>query len=647
MTLTRYDFELERLPTTYQAALKSDIRAIKSAISGASQSSIVACGSGGSFTVAALLCGLHEQYTGRISRPSTPLEIICNPNLAMASPVFLISAEGKNPDIIEALHRARRHSSRPLHVITNHSTSPLVDSISQLTDVTAHVFDLPEKDGYLATNSLLFNAALVARAYEELDAATICIPTEIADLRLDGNTIQQWLDKAASFIAQAASRGNIIILFSPLLRSIAADLESKLSESALLYCQLADLRSFAHGRHLWLAQRPSQCAILALVDPPLRGLWDRMSELLPTDIPTFTMAFAGNAPRDLLAGLIAQMRLVSSIAAQLHQDPGGPDVPQFGRDLHYLKVADLVPPPTEPSEHGEEAKYKVLGAHWPNITHRAPMRRAREAFENSLSAQVLRAIVFDYDGVLCSSRRNNGEISQPILHQLTQLIEANILIGVASGRGGSVQENLRRNLPEAFWPRVQLGLYNAGWISSLADALSINGEVSEYLSHVTRIVHRLKSLGVPIETVRTTHPYQVSVRFHQGIHGEDNWFVIADALREAGLDLSRLVHSKHSVDILAPGVNKSHLVAHMVKHFKIDPYQVVTIGDQGAWPGNDSSLLEHRFSLSVDAPSRRLDRGWKIAPAYKRDVDATLWYLQQVQLLGDGRFVLKFGENPE
>jgi hypothetical protein len=85
----------------------------------------------------------------------------------------------------------------------------------------------------------------------------------------------------------------------------------------------------------------------------------------------------------------------------------------------------------------------------------------------------------------------------------------------------------------------------------------------------------------------------------------------------------------------------------MVKHFKIDPYQVLTVGDQGAWPGNDSSLLEHRYSLSVDAPSRRLDRGWKLAPAHKRDVDATLWYLQRIQLQSVGTFVLKLSDTRE
>lgn len=644
MTQSRYHSELEKLPATYDLALNANVQALKSAISGASQSTIVACGSGGSFTVASLLCGLHEQYTGRISRPSTPLEIICNPNLAMASPVFLISAEGKNPDIIEALHRARRHSSRPLHVITNHKSSPLIDSVSQLTDVAVHVFELSEKDGYLATNSLLMDAVLIARVYEELDNASMRIPPHIAGLQLDGTSIDAWLETASGFAAQAASRGNLIVLFSPLLRSVAADLESKLSESALLYCQLADIRSFAHGRHLWLARRAAECSVLALVDPPLRKLWDSMSALLPANVPTMTMAFAGHAPGDLLAGLIAQMRFVSSIAVQLAQDPGSPDVPEFGRDLHYVTVADLVPLPTEPTDHGEEAKYKVLGAHWPNINRRGPMQRARESFATALLNQTFRAIVFDYDGVLCSSQRTDATISEAIRQQLVRLIEGDVLIGVASGRGGSVRENIQQALPVSLWPKVQLGLYNSGWISNAADTLKAEQQNSEFLSHVTRIVNRLRSLGVPIETIRPTHPYQVSVRFHEGIHGQDNWFVIADALREAGLDLSRLVHSKHSVDILAPGVNKTHLVAHIVKQFRIDPYQVLTVGDQGAWPGNDSSLLEHRFSLSVDAPSRRLDRGWKLAPAYKRDVDATLWYLERIHLSTAGAFTLKLSE---
>ena len=80
------------------------------------------------------------------------------------------------------------------------------------------------------------------------------------------------------------------------------------------------------------------------------------------------------------------------------------------------------------------------------------------------------------------------------------------------------------------------------------------------------------------------------------------------------------------------------LIAHIIQQDKIDPYQVLTMGDQGAWPGNDAALLEHRYSLSVDIPSRRLDRGWKLAPAEKRDLDATLWYLERMKEDDEGVF---------
>jgi hypothetical protein len=124
------------------------------------------------------------------------------------------------------------------------------------------------------------------------------------------------------------------------------------------------------------------------------------------------------------------------------------------------------------------------------------------------------------------------------------------------------------------------------------------------------------------------------------------WFVIADAMRQAGLNPSSMVRSKHSVDILAAGMGKSKLIAHIIQAYKIDPYDILTMGDQGAWPGNDSALLEHRFSLSVDVPSRRLDRGWKLAPAHRRDVDATLWYLDRITGAGDGRFRVTFTPDP-
>jgi hypothetical protein len=49
----------------------------------------------------------------------------------------------------------------------------------------------------------------------------------------------------------------------------------------------------------------------------------------------------------------------------------------------------------------------------------------------------------------------------------------------------------------------------------------------------------------------------------------------------------------------------------------------------------------------VDLPSRRLDRGWKLAPRHRRDVDATLWYLERIRLDKDGTFSFALAGDPQ
>jgi HAD superfamily hydrolase (TIGR01484 family) len=504
--------------------------------------------------------------------------------------------------------------------------------------VRTHVFELSRKDGYLATNSLLLDAMLVARAYGELDGEKNQLPTSIDLLEIDGRSAALWVDGAAEFVKSAVSCGAVVVVFSPQLKAIAADLESKLAEAALLHCQFADLRSFAHGRHLWLAERPGDIAVLAITEPSLHGLWLEMKKLFPSNTATHEMALSGASPRDLIAGLTAQMYFVGAVAKRLGRDPGRPKVPQFGRDLYYVDLPKVIPGPEESEADIDGAKYDVLGARWPSSRTRLDMVRARKSYADAMTKRRFRAIVFDYDGTLVGSQRNHSPPSERILYHIRRLVEGGVVVGVASGRGGSVQEALAQSLSDSELEKIQLGLYNGGWIGDARTPPQDKKVTSEFLSHVTRIVRKLEPLGVPIEGIRTTHPYQVSIRFRDGLPTDQMWFVVADSLRQAGLDIGTMVRSKHSVDVLAQGVTKSRLIAHVIEKFKVDPYDVVTVGDQGAWPGNDSTLLEHRYSLSVDMPSRRIDRGWKFAPSHKRDVDATTWYLDRIEIATGGSF---------
>jgi HAD superfamily hydrolase (TIGR01484 family) len=644
--MTPYEDELSKLASTVDLAGGTNILGLKSAIEGASEASLIAVGSGGSFTVASLLCSLHEAYTGRVSRAVTPLELICNPTLASTSPIFIISAEGKNPDILEALQRARQHSSRTVHVVTNRSQSPLMDRVCELNDVTPHVFSLVEKDGYLATNSLVFDASLIARAYGELDRQGLQIHFRVDDLEFDGLPLHKWVESSASFVKEVASRRSLIIVFSPHLRPIAEDLESKFSEAALLFCQLADFRSFAHGRHLWLTERPEDSALLVLTEPAVSQLWNDMRPQLPKDVPSFRLPLPGADPKDLIAGLIAGMHLVSAVANASKRNIARPIVSDFGRKLYYADLAALIPPPPEDGLRGEHSKYEVLGAHWPSPRSSGKIRRALQATEEQFSSQRFRAIVFDYDGTLCSS--NNLDLPPPpqIVSQLERLTEAGIVVGIASGRGGSISDHLQTALDAKLWPLVRLGLYNGGWIGKIGEVPEKADNLSEFLIHAKRLVANLQSHGVPISLIRPTAPHQLSIRFRSGVSTENMWFVIVDAFKQAGLDVGTIVRSKHSIDVLSRDVSKSHLVASIVREESIDPYQVVTMGDLGAWPGNDASLLQHQFSLSVDLPSRRIDRGWKLAPRHRRDVDATLWYLDRLIIENDGCFYFDLARDP-
>jgi len=457
--------------------------------------------------------------------------------------------------------------------------------------------------------------------------------------------VDEWIKGASSFSAEAYRKGALTVVYSPLLKSVAADLESKLAESSLAHCQSVDLRSYAHGRHLWLSERPGDCAILALTEPMTSELWEAMKEKFPTEIPTLEMRLSGATPVDLVTGLIAEMRLVASLAKCASKDVGTPNVPSFGRELYYLQLEEVIPKVAEYQTDSVQSKLDVLGARWPSRVKQRLLSRADHDYRREMDSRSFRAVVFDYDGTLSNSRREQTSPPVEVMARIRNLLETGVIVGVASGRGGSVQEIFSSCLSEPELSRVTLGLYNGGWLAPASESPDPPQETSEFLSHVTRLVVQLREMGVPVQSFRTTHPYQVSIRFREGLRTEDMWFVVGDALRTAGLEPTTIVRSKHSVDVLEPGITKARIVSHIVSQHGVRPYEVLAIGDQGAWPGNDAALLEHRYSVSVDYPSRRMDRGWKFAPPHKCQVDATLWYLDRIQLYGHGIFSTLFSDN--
>ena len=645
--MKKYDEELARLSITYKKTLELNLENFKESITAVSQQSILGIGSGGSFSTAVLLCSLHENHTGRVSRALTPLEIISNPTLALNCPAFFISSEGKNTDILTAFSTANNFSPRALNVICNVERSELMEMSRNVDYIQKHCFPIDQKDGYLATNSLLLNSIVIARAYAELDGTIAPFPSELGNLNLANGSIQKWIDDNEVFFQKASLRQAILVVYSPLLKAVAVDLESKFAESAMLHCQITDMRSYAHGRHLWNVKRNDDVSVIFLSEIATDELLNKTLNHLPNDVLYCSLKLAGCNGEDLVAGLVCGMEIISKISNYFDFDPGRPEVPNSIRALHYLDYevrSNLAS--RENSITGIVTKKDVLGIHWPREKNCDTLELEAQNAKKDLFDNIYRAIIFDYDGTLCHSSKRNCPPDELISGKITNLLKKGIKVGIATGRGNSVCNDLKEVIPKECWKNIWVGIYNGGKCFRLDEDEPENTKTNEFLNHVKRIANNLKKAGAPIETVRANHPIQVSIRFKKGVDSYHMWFVMADALKRHGLDSKRIVRSKHSVDVLGNDVSKSFLVSHLCKSEKIDPYRVLVIGDQGDWPGNDSTLLEHRYSLSVDRPSRNLDRGWNFAPRSKIDVEATLWYLEQINTFNCS-FKINLPNNPQ
>jgi hypothetical protein len=203
------------------------------------------------------------------------------------------------------------------------------------------------------------------------------------------------------------------------------------------------------------------------------------------------------------------------------------------------------------------------------------------------------------------------------------LLQGGLSIGIATGRGKSVAKALREGLPQDLWPRVVVGYYNCGLIVNLSDdPPDWTREPHPSLRQVFDQLSADPSLSRRVElelrnTQVTVKPKAISVKC------EDLVAVCAAYASRTNDGLS-VVRSTHSIDILLGHVNKTLLLQHIANAVDGD---ILTVGDQGRWPGNDFALLDTSLALSVDVTSPSWSTCWNVAPRGLRGPAATAHYL--------------------
>ena len=262
------------------------------------------------------------------------------------------------------------------------------------------------------------------------------------------------------------------------------------------------------------------------------------------------------------------------------------------------------------------------------------MRRLDDQIQN-LNNQDFRALVLDYDGTLLCPPAE--EPARDVLERLELLLRNGVVLGIATGRDARVATRLRRFFHPALQEKIWLGCANGTEVCRLMEPFESCEEVCAELLPVKAALESDPILRHAARISCTRK--QLTISSKRLFSRDALWRIANMHVRRSGAEGIRTVTSTYSVDILAPGASKLNLFDAIYKQ-GIHREQILCVGDQGRWPGNDFELLEHEFALSVDEPSECWSCGWNLAPAGYRGPRATLFYLEATVPTVPGNFRL-------
>jgi hypothetical protein len=640
-----YD-ELDWLSATYAWALSAPLEGMPRDLRGAARLPLMAVGSGGSYTSAQFAAATHRHYCSVAATAMTPLEAVATPQSLRQAAVLLLTAGGRNADVLGAYERLAEREPKRFLVLCARTGSPLARIVSKHPTVNFTEFEPPSgKDGFLATNSLLATVVVLTRAYAAAFNAPSPFPDTVDDLL--PSTVGGAFVHLDHLCEPLWRRQTLVVLYGPDCRAAAIDLESKFSEAALGTVQLADFRNFAHGRHHWLAKRGGETGVLAIVSERDRSLADSLLPLLPKEIPNVILSAVGTGLAASLSALIQVFMIVGSAGKARGIDPGDPGVPSFGRKIFHLRAFPPAQNVLETLPAAEAAAIeRKAEASIATLLSRGSLdgwRTAYRIFRDRLAVARFRAIVLDYDGTLCSEAHRYQPLPASVSQQLNRLLRTGAVLGVATGRGKSVKQTLRQAIQPRFWVRVVVGYYNGGDTALLTDDSRPDGTEAVGPT-LAPIADKLRTVLAQSNLANLTFRLpQVTIEPAPDANWDDLWNSVEHLVHSADGTGVAAVQSSHSIDVLAPRVTKRAVVARVYELLADDANaQVLCIGDRGRWPGNDYELLSTPYALSVDEVSPDPCTGWNLAAPGQRGVGAALDYLHQLRETQDGlRLIIK------
>ncbi|MGJ1536511.1 HAD hydrolase family protein [Sphingobacterium multivorum] len=625
-----YSDELKKLNDTYKWASDVKIDNLEDLNYLLCTKPLYIIGSGGSSSACALMT-LHHQEHGLIASDITPLELqYSKKSINKESNVMLISASGRNSDILLAFDTVISLEPNFIFSLCLTEESPLRKKSEQYSISKLLGFNNPAgKDGFLATNSLVAYFTIISRIYYKKPSLKTIAPTQL------------FLDNIAQFSSLLYEDFTIIVLYAGWGKPVALDLESKFSESGIGNILLTDYRNFGHGRHNWFDKKRKQSAIVAIVSEDEKEIAEKTLDLLPSDIPKLQIKSEermANASLDLLAKAFF---LVEEIGRIKGIDPGRPGVPSYGSSLYNLKYSKFFRQKNGDSEKLRNAIMRKHGnlCFLENKESFVLWKNAYNNFKKKLTSTLFRGIFLDYDGTLCSADERFVPPRKEIIEKLNFFLSKGILIGIVTGRGKSVRKELQKFIEQKYWKNIIIGYYNGAQISPLEDdKMPVMENSNPLFSEIEESLRGEPLVSTYID-IEVRHG-QVTVLVKDKKQSKMVKSVLMDFLYNKFRFKIQILESSHSIDIISSSTSKSSIFNYCEQYYG-SGLKYLCIGDRGKYPGNDYQLLANEFSLSVDQVSNDPHSCWNLASKGINCVEATLEYFNAITPAEELSFKIK------
>ena len=331
--------------------------------------------------------------------------------------------------------------------------------------------------------------------------------------------------------------------------------------------------------------------------------------------------------------MVDALLVVEALGNRQGVDPGKPGHGAFAKPIYEAAgLRRLSTKLVAPVRH-------KLSAHRISDRQETPPTDVIESYVSVLEAlrgAEFDALVMDYDGTIVTTDERLSPPAPAIINELSRLIGGGVMIGIATGRGGSAGEMLRDVLPPDQHRAVIMGYYNGGVVRTLDVNISeepppvspIMQAVYEWLDRHPGILHsdgRRSSVQVSIDTDRVADLANFLTELKKS------------PLMESGE--IRFAMSMHSIDIVLAGSTKLNVLGYMSSKLSRS-VTALRIGDSGHHMGNDFELLGHEFGISVDRVCHRPNGCWSLFGSNLRGPEALLAILRASNVVRNGVFQL-------